>query len=300
MKSEHRRELHTNELVRLAGNLGKFFEKHGSKVLMGFVGVAVVGAGAWFFLSRMGKDIEEGTKSLINAETAEKFADAADQPELAGTKLGAIARLRSAELTLSNGIRLYFTSRKAGLDDLKLAKEGFETVLEFGKLPNWARERALYGRAVVTETMWDGKSNDPKKAYGELLREFPESIFKKEAETALARLKTPNVAMLYAFLSTDDRKPSDIKSPFGSSLLGSRGLPKGHPAVTTPEKPVELPGIPPDLDIDEGDGTKPAPFPKIGAKKTTGPELKPPAVSAPKPKKSKTKKSKTKKSKTKK
>lgn len=288
MKSEHRRELHANELERLTEGIGKFFEKHGSKVLIGLLAAVAIGVGVWWFLSTRGKGLEEGTRSLAVASTAENYQLVADMPELAGTKLAPVSRLVAAELELRDAIARYFTSRKAGLADLKDVEKQFNEVLQSGKLPNWARERALYGKAVCLETMWDGKSDAPAKAYNELLKEFPDTAYKPLVERRLKALKSSQEESFYAYFSSADRKTGDLGMP--RDFPGRTGLPPNHPPITLPERPVELPRIPDTLDLDEdtakpfpketNDGKGP-PFPS-GPKKKSGPKLKSPAKSKPK------------------
>jgi hypothetical protein len=285
MKSEHRRELHANELSRVTEHIGKFFEKHGSKVLIGLIAALAAGIAAWWFVSNRGKGLEQGTFQLVDASTPEKYANVADLPELSGTKLAPIARLRSAELLLNDAIARYFTAMRAGMDDLKDAKKRFDEVLEAGKLPNWARERALYGRAVAVEAMWDGKSDEPEKAYKKLLTEFPDTGYKPLVEQRMKSLKNPQMKQFYAYISTEERKASDIGLPrdFGSG----RGLPPNHPPITLPERPVELPRIPDTLGLDE-DAAKPFPGKTGGkaspGKKAAGPALKFPEKTDPKSK----------------
>jgi hypothetical protein len=312
MKSEHRRELHANELERVTEHLGKFFENHGSKVLIGLLAAVGIGIGIWWFLSSRGKRLEQGTSQIIgtafttfttktgsgstvreqgtfqiiDAASPEKYQNVADMPELAGSKLAAVARLRSAELLLNEAIARYFTAKRAGMDDLKDAEKRFDEVLESNKLPNWVRERALYGRAVCVEAMWDGKSDEPEKAYKKLLTEFPDTGYKSLVERRMKALQNPQMRQFYAYVSTGERKASDIGLPrdFGSV----RGLPPNHPPITAPERPVELPRIPDTLGLDD-EAAKPFPHKTGGAKaspgkKGTGPELKFPEKTAPKSK----------------
>jgi hypothetical protein len=290
MKSEHRRELHANELERVTESIGKFFEKHGSKVLLGLLAAVAIGIGVWWFLSNRGKGLAQGTRQLVTATTAENYQIVAEMPEISGTKLAPIARLRAAELQLRDAIARYFTALKPGRDDLKDVQKQFDEVLQSGKLPNWARERALYGRAVAVEAMWDGKSDAPMKAYQNLLKEFPDTSYKPLVEERLKALKDPQTEQFYAYFASTERKSGDIGTP--SDFGGGRGLPPNHPPITMPERPVELPRIPDTLNIDE-DAAKPFPkdagnkkgpaFPS-DAKKNSGPDPKPPAKSTPKSK----------------
>jgi hypothetical protein len=287
MKSEHRRELHANELERVTEGIGKFFEQHGGKVIVGLLAAVAIGVGAWWFLASRGKNLEDGTQQLVVASNSENYQLVADMPELSGTKLAPVARLRSAELQLNDAIARYFTALKPGLEDLKDVKKQFDEVLQSNKLPNWARERALYGRAACIEAMWDGKSDASRKAYKELLTEFPDTAYKRLVEQRLKALKNPQVESFYTYFASTDRKTGDIGTPrdFGSRT----GLPPNHPPITMPERPVELPRIPDTLELDDHPA-KPFPeetggkAPKVpaGTGKKSGPDLKPPAKSTAK------------------
>jgi hypothetical protein len=203
-----------------------------------------------------------------------------------------MARLKASELLLAEGIRQYFTSRKAGIDELKRARDNFTKVLDAkgDDLSNQAKERALYGLAICTEAMSSGETREAIQAYETLLKEFPETNFKAMAENRIAALKTNGAQEFYAFLSSSDRKPHDIEQP--SDTINGIKLPAGHVPVTTPtEKSIELPRIPSLLSRDLGPDTttpkKPSPFvpPSPSPKKTgeTGPELKSPFEPKPAP-----------------
>jgi tetratricopeptide (TPR) repeat protein len=292
MKSEERHELQANELEKLTEYLGKFFEKHGSKVLIGLAAAAVVGVGIYFGLGLIGKTNEEASTQIASAQTAEQYLAIADNPDYSDVPARTMARLKASEMLLAEGIRQYFTGRKAGFDELKRAQDNFKKVLETNgdDLSSQAKERALYGLAICNEAMSSGETKEAIQAYETLLKEFPETNYKAMAENRIAALKTNRAQEFYAFLSSSDRKPLDIKQP--SDTVNGIKLPAGHAPITTPtEKPIELPRIPTFLSRDLGPDTttekKPSPFvpPSPSPKKTgeTGPELKSPTKSKPAP-----------------
>lgn len=260
MKSEHRRELHANELEKLTEGIGKFFERHGSKVLIGLLGAVVVGVGIYFVMTWGGKTAESASDQLAKAEETSDFTQVAENPDYAKLKLQLYARLVAAERQLEEGNRLYITSKKGGLDVLKEAKEKFESVAAAAGVPNNAKERALRGLAYTLESMSEGDTTEAVKAYETYLKEFPDTPWKKLIERRIAALKTPRAKELYAFLSSDDRKPADRKLPADIEKL--RKIPGHEKAIFGAEKPVELPRIPFRLRRDLDDGSDAQPFPK--------------------------------------
>jgi len=291
MKSEHRRELQANELEKLTESIGKFFEKYGKYVLIGLVAAIGVGVGVYFLVTRGNKDLEQVAFRLASADSAGQYQDAAEMPEAAGTKLRPLARLKAAELRLQDGIRLYFTDKQAGLEELETARDEFKAVLEARELPNWAKERALYHRAVCLEALSDGKTKAAIAAYQELIDGFPDSLYREQAEQRIAALQENETRQFYAFLTAEDRKPADLDRPFD---LGKGKLPPGHPPIRPGgpgddrkvEPPVTLPTIPDRLQIDQDEGEKKSsggqspPFPKTSPPMKT-PDGKP-AKTAPK------------------
>jgi len=273
MKSEHRRELHANELEKLAETIGKFFERHGMKVLLGLIAAIAMGVGAYWIISRWNRDEVLATSQLnriylpsadpsapntiqIPEPTAESFLTIADDANLAGTKTASLARLRAADLQLQQGIQLYFENRDAGLEELKAARENYQRVLDADDLPNWARERARYGFAVATETMSNGDTSDALAAYQELLSAFPESIYQPIAEERIRALQREDTKEFYAFLSAQDRRFEDLETPEERRRKKLRQIHGGR-TVSEAEKPVELPRIPAplQLNLDESSGT---------------------------------------------
>ena len=105
MKSEHRHDLNTNELEKLAKVIGKFFEHYGSKVLMGLGATIVVGVGAFFAINYTGKSAESATSQLYKAEAATDYLAIAGNKDYDGLRLQIYARLAAAERQLDDANR---------------------------------------------------------------------------------------------------------------------------------------------------------------------------------------------------
>lgn len=311
MKSEHRRELHANELQRLAGHIGTFFEKHGRTVLIGLMTAVVVGVGLWFWLTRSGESVREGWAAVANvaARPAEERADAyaAIARRYQGTEVAPWARLLAAEAELQNGIRAAFTDREAAERSLESARENFELARDANGAPDNLRQRALYGLAVCLETTSGGDTSEAVAVYQQLLEEYPTTVYKKQAEERIQALQDDSAKEFYAFFREQHPRPEDpLVQPkdFARDRGPDFGLPPGHPPLgenpfakpsALPKKPEpagEGPLLTPDAGEGEPDDAKTAPSkdkarpePKAGSGETDTDET-PPAgksKSAPKP-----------------
>eukprot|EP00913_Durusdinium_trenchii_P008962 g8428.t1 len=259
MKSEERHELNTNELEKLTEALGKFFERYGSKVIMGIAAAIVVGVGIYFALNWGGKTAESASGQIAQAEATSDFATVADNNDYSGLLLQTYARLTAAERQYEDGVRLYLTTTEGGLAELKEALENFDKVLAAKGVPNDAKERAMRGRAFCLEAMSDGDTSKAVEAFETYLKEYPDTKWKEIIDERIESLKTNRAKELYAFLSSDDRRPDDRKLP--SELRKKLRSIRGHENADFSEMPITLPRIPGRLtrDLDTG-GAKP--FPK--------------------------------------
>lgn len=280
MKSDHRRELHANELERLTESIGKFFEAHGLKVGIGLVAAVVIGVGTYWIVKSFEKGDPQGTQELVNAATADDYQNIAENPNRAGWKARPLTMLTAGALRAREGVQFYFTGKAAGRKTLEEAEQNVEAALKSDKLSSEDRERALYLHAVLLESLCTGDPKDAIAAYKKLLDEYPKSIYKTEVENNIKRLEEPQFQQFYAFLNSDDRQPADRKVPQDRFHAGVKQPP--------PERPVTLPrNVPYLLDhhIDEAmpfpkgekkpDGKSPAGKQPKGKPKTSGPELKP-------------------------
>lgn len=283
MKSEHRRELHANELEKLTQSIGRFFEKHGLKVVIGLVAVILATVGTFWWWSSRHSNQKKATEQILNATlpgaepgagvSVESLLGIADNRR--GTKVGAVARLQAAFLLYDQGKRLYLNplaGRTAGLKDLKDAKDNFERVLEVKDLPDVLRERALYGLAVTTETLSGENPSEAVARWQDLLKAYPESIYKAIAERSIKRLQTQSSKDFYAFLASAERGSDPLKKP---SVFKDPKIRKLHePFMKKQKEPleekIELPNIPVPLTRDLDEESKPFPGKSTGKKKESG------------------------------
>jgi hypothetical protein len=301
MKSEHRHELKTNDLERIASEWGHTTERFVQENVMLIVAAAIViiiaAGGLVYWRSASGSAGQQGWREFADASKTADYGNVADK--YAGTVAGAWARLLEGEMELSAGIRSSFTDRSAGRSDLKKAQENFEKLIADKATPSDAMERALFGLARAKEALPD-KSASPAKindaaieAYQRLVTEFPVSIYKDFAESRIAALKTGTAQDFYAWFEQQNPKPADrempkdLITPLPDETKTAPGTPfEKTPAKSTPAKSGAKDSAP------GKNETKPAPSPKAPAKNDStsnskktpddGPNVPAPAVPAAK------------------
>ncbi len=181
MKSEHRHELKTNELERIASDWGHASERYVHEHTNLLIAAAVVRSWCSSSASSIGGcrpapyDARVGAR-LSDAQSTADYGTVADK--YAGTKVAPWARLREGENELSSGIRLLFTDRDAGRSDVKKAEENFEKLINDKSSPDEIVDRALFGLARCRESMppkdtGAGTINNPAIEVYERLLKFP-------------------------------------------------------------------------------------------------------------------------------
>lgn len=241
MKSEHRHELKTNELGRIAEQVGQYLQRYANHLIIGLSALLLVAAVAIYWARTSGGAAASGWSAMFTARTAEDYANLADQYR--GSLVGDWARLREAQMHLENGIRLLFTDRAAGISDLSAAKESFEAILNSSNVTDGVRERALFGMARTLESLSDGDAQQAIAAYETLLQEFPDTIYQREAEERLADLQVEQTQEFYAWFHQQNPNPPDRDQPIDGQADGPFGVggeTEGN--GLDPEDAAEMPG----------------------------------------------------------
>ncbi len=221
MKSEHRHELKTNELERIASEWGHSTERYiqdNWMLLAVAVVVILLGAGGVvYWRSSSGSAGQQGWREFASAAKAADYGNVADK--YSGSVPAAWARLLEGEMELNSGIRSSFTDRSAGRSDLQKAQENFEKLIADKATPSDVMERALFGLARAKEAL-PPKDLSPSKindgaieTYQRLVTEFPISIYKNYAEARIAALKTGTAQDFYAWFEKQNPKPADREMP---------------------------------------------------------------------------------------
>ncbi|MSR56356.1 MAG: tetratricopeptide repeat protein [Planctomycetaceae bacterium] len=236
MKSQHRHDLQTNELGKVAdkvyGSVGSIFERHGNKLMI-VVSVACV-AGAIFMYKIKGDRARETAawRELAAAAKADEFADVwKNHPDTAAAQW---AHVHEGESRLTEGIQLLFSNVESGTEELKKAREALQSMVDRKSAPAAVRERGLFGLARCLEALSDGNEADALKTYERLRREFPASIYKKDIDSRIAVLGEKTGEEFYAWFASYTRPKATKKGPRDRG-----GDPFGDPGDLMNEVPTD-------------------------------------------------------------
>lgn len=215
MKSEHRHELQTNELGRVADKVahdfGGFFEQYGNRIMIGICVVSVV-ASLIIYKVRSNYSSEAAAwRDLAVSRKPEDFKEVWETHP--GTHAALWARVHEGESRLSEGIQSLFTNVESGTKQLKEAREALQSVLDQKGAPPEIRERAQFALARAIEASSEGSEGDAVKAYEALLREFPTTIYKKDAESRIVALNAGSGQEFYAWFAKYQRPKASEKRP---------------------------------------------------------------------------------------
>jgi len=260
MKSEHRHELQTNDLSKLADKASHTLEAYYNQIMIGVCGVLLIAA-VWIWWVRSERVAEAAAWADIAAcRSPEEFAAAAEAHP--GTEAARWARLQEAEGYLSTGLRETFTDREKALTDLGKAKERYEALLADRSLGARLRERAMFGYARALEATAGSDLTPAIEAYENLLKEFPNSPFAAEAKEQVAALKDSRMQSFYAWFQQQNPKPPEPAKPQdgGAPTMGS--VPGSSPTG------IELPR----LDLNQSTETADESAPKFDVEKALNPQ----------------------------
>lgn len=215
MKSQHRHDLQTNELGKVADKIAVsaegFFETYGNRLMIGFCAVSLVAAIVIYKVRRDHSRDEAAWRDLSSARRAEDFASVSERHP--GTSAAQWARLQEGEGRLNEGVQLLFTNLESGRSELEKARKVLQSLVDDNGAPAEVRERALFGLAVCLESLSDGTEADAVKTYQALVREFPTSIYKKQAESRIAALNSGSGQEFYAWFAKYERPKPTEKRP---------------------------------------------------------------------------------------
>ena len=214
MKSEHRHELQTNDLGKLAKKGAHYIDQHGNR-LMTIISVSavVLAIGIYVFRSR--------ANERNNASIELSMALANGKPEVLhdvwnryqNTVSGYWALVHEGEARLKEGVEGTFRNLDRGTEDVKKAQEAFQLVVSASGVPKDIRERALIGLARAQESNPEGKEGDAVKSYELFVKEFPRSIYLSDAESRISVLKGEKGREFYSWFAKYTRPVIEEKRP---------------------------------------------------------------------------------------
>jgi hypothetical protein len=286
MKSEHRHDLQTNELGKITEKLGSFMEVHGNRLMIGVCVVSLAASVAIYWVRTQRNSEASAWREMSTAIATGKAEDFYDVwVDHKGTPTGLWARVHEGESWLGQGVQDLFRNVELGTEHVKKARDAFQTVVDDRRAPAEVRERGLIGLGRALESLSDGSEADALKAYESLVKEFPDSIYKHDAEDRIAVLSKGSGQEFYAWFAKYPRPKTAAKGPHdktGDDLIDEQfdtirkleSLSNAGRKSADDAKSLELPGV----DSPESDGTG-----KAGLKSDRDPDSEPKPDSVPEP-----------------
>jgi hypothetical protein len=211
MKSEHRHDLQTNELGKIAERLTAFLEVHGNRLMIGVCVVSLL-ASAMIYWVRTRRNNEAAAwrelAGAVAANRADDFYDVWNGNQ--GTTVGQWARVHEGETRLANGVEQLFSNLDLGTEEVKKARAAFQAVVDERRSPREVRERGLLGLGRALESL--SEPAEAVKVYETLVKEFKDSIYKNDAQERIDVLKKSGPEF-YAWFTKFDRPKPIEKSP---------------------------------------------------------------------------------------
>ncbi len=215
MKSEHRHELQTNDLGKFAEKMAVFIDVHGNRLMIG-VCLACLPLAAFIYWWRSDSNAQAAAwrdfSAAITLGKPDEFrAVWKDHPD---TTPAYWARLHEGEKWLSLGVQSMFRNVENGMEELKKAQAAFQSIIDAQrKAPAEIRDRALLGLGRTLESMSNGSEDEAVKTYETLIKDFPDSIYKKDADERIAVLSRGSGQEFYAWFAKFPRPKLPAKSP---------------------------------------------------------------------------------------
>ena len=210
MKTEHRHELKANDLQEVTIKIETFYERHAASMQWGIIGVAfLIACGIYYWRTTSALEAAAWNE-LSQSQSAEDYAQVAS--DFNGSKAASWAKLREANSYLETYLRDAFENREKANTDLKKAKEILAGLIK-QEGPREFKQQALFGYARNLEMSSNGDLQAAIEAYENLIREIPDTIFKREAEHRIRALKSPSAKEFYAFFSKQNPKPPAAPKP---------------------------------------------------------------------------------------
>ncbi|MGE5195547.1 MAG: tetratricopeptide repeat protein, partial [Deltaproteobacteria bacterium] len=222
----------------------------GNRLMIGVCVVSLAASGIIFWIKRERGANEAAWRELSSAFASTKPEDFYDVWEAhPGTPTGLWARTQEGERRLRLGVERLFDNLDAGQEELHKARKAFQTVVDDRRAPADAREQALMGLGRTLESL--SETADAVKAYESLVKEFPTSLYKDDAEERINLLKQSNGQEFYAWFSKYPRPKLKEKRPFDKFGEGADESENWLENIRKLESDVESSGLKPPADDGE-------------------------------------------------
>ncbi|MBS0266390.1 MAG: hypothetical protein JSS02_30950, partial [Planctomycetes bacterium] len=224
MKSEHRHELQTNDLGQYAEKAAAYIDKNGNRLMMIICVVAIVASGGIFWWRTASSKTTAAWTDLsmaLSTGNPDNFRSVWEDHK--GSVPAYWAKVREGEALLGQGVQASFRNLEKATVDLKKSRDAFQLIVDDRGAPAEIRERALFGLGRATESLSEGNNNDAVKAYEQLVKEFPKSEYKDDAQSRIEILNSGRGQEFYAWFAKYTRPKVAEKRPNDLGVGGLKG-----------------------------------------------------------------------------
>jgi hypothetical protein len=187
-----------------------FYERNAVALQWGIIGVAFF-ASCGIYWWRTHTAWETHALGLYTmAQVPEDYAEIV--AEYPGTRAASWASLREANGYLESALKDSFSNREKSDTDLEKAKKLLDSLKSVSG-PKEFKEQVMFASARSLEMASDGKMDPAISVYEKLLKEYPDSHFKREAEERIHALQRADTHEFYAFFSKQHPKPAAAPRP---------------------------------------------------------------------------------------
>jgi len=245
MKSERRHELQHNVL---ADWLAQTFEalKPYQNVILGIALVGAVALAGWALMSRESQARNTQAWSDLSRAMASGNPSALDDvaENHAGSTVGALAALVSADQRFAEGCRLLFVNKASAMEELNKAVSLYELVLQRRGTPSlWPR--ATYKLAMAKEAKGTAAEiEEAVKLYEEVAKQWPGCAFAAAAAERAEQLKQPAIKEFYDRFAHFNPKPITPPGPGDMPAFDPAGLPAETPPLAPKVSEESVPKAP--------------------------------------------------------
>jgi len=236
MKTERRHQLETNALADRLGHLIERLEPYSTPIVGVVVAIVLIVVTYLYLSSQTKTKAAEGwnrylaaTLSLSGTDPLGQLEEVAAQYD--GTPAGDWARLRMADIQLSNAIDELFRDRASANEQLRQAADNYRQVSEQAD-DDLLIKRALLGLGQTHESL--DELDDARHSYQELVDRFADSTLANLAQQRLGMLDRRSTKEFYDWFVQQTPAPAPDNSPAGLNL---ESLPDEPPEASESGKP---------------------------------------------------------------
>jgi hypothetical protein len=210
MKAQHRHELEANVL---AGWLEDKLEqiKPYTQAIIGAVIALFVVFGVWYYLRHMDTSAEQAASDQLVAALNDRLDPLKALQDTIethpGTQQAVLARLLRGEELLRSGSEQLYTNKAEGKKNLTNAAAEFREV-EQSANDTMIKAWALHGMARAKESL--GELDRAREDYERLIKDFPGSALKDDAQRHLTNLNRDSTKKFYDWFAKQDPSPTSM------------------------------------------------------------------------------------------